>query len=71
MHVRGEANPGVAKQLSYADRARIRVLGLQTYLDLLDAGVEHAKAAERACELHGHDFVGRACDRCGAPRGFG
>lgn len=67
--MRGQPHPGVAKPPSYADRARIRVLGLTAYLELVDRGVEHEVAAERACEMHGHDFVGRACDRCGAPRG--
>jgi hypothetical protein len=56
--------------MSYEDRARIRVLGLMTYLDLRDRGIEHDEAARQACGLHGHDFVGRGCDRCGAPRGI-
>jgi hypothetical protein len=68
--MRPGAHPGVAPALGYEDRALMRALGLVTYLELRDAGVSHEPAAARACELHGHDFVGRACDRCGAARGF-
>lgn len=65
--LRRETNLGLA---SYESRARARLMALQAYVDLRDAGVEHAAAAEKACSLHGHDFTGPRCDRCGTPRGF-
>ncbi len=68
--MRRASHPGVAGAMTYEDRARIRVLGLTAYLELRDRGVSHEAAAKEACATHGHDFVGRACDRCGSPRGY-